>query len=241
LLLVAFGAAGAWWYGDRFPAVATQVAAKAAGSVAKAAEEAGARLSVADSVRTATEALRHWTPLAANAPQRGRALARLARRGGPAYVSLDGDSLAAALGPALVAVLPADATHPAVAVQGERLYLRGVVDRRALMGTGRLRSLLGGMVEGRDTLLLDGDLALLRPGVARYRVRRVQLGRMAIPDPLRPALLARLRRAEEDTVAGLAVPDDSLPDDLVTVPVPPAVADVRITDGRVVFYRAVPR
>ncbi len=241
MLLVALGAAGAWWYGDRFPAVATQVAAKAAGSVAKAAEEAGARLSAAESVRTATEALRRWTPLPASAPRRGGALARLARRDGPAYLSLAGDSLATVLGPALVAVLPADATDPAVAVQGERLYLRGVVDRRALMGTGRLRSLLGGVVDGRDTLLLDGDLALLRQGVARFRVRRVQLGRVAVPDPLRPALLARLRRAEAAPVAGSAVPDDSLSDDLLTVAVPPAVADVRITDGRVVFYRAVPR
>jgi hypothetical protein len=72
-------------------------------------------------------------------------------------------------------------------------------------------------------------------------VRRVQLGRVAVPDPLRPALLARLRRAEAGSVAGPEVPDDSLPDALLTVPVPPAVADVRITDGRVVFYRAVPR
>ena len=240
-MLVALGAAGAWWYGDRLPAVATQVAAKAAGSVAKAAEEAEERLASADSARTAAEALREWSPLPATAPRGAKGLARLARRGGPAYVSLSADSLAAALGPALVAVLPEDATDPAVAVQGERLYLRGVVDRRALMGTGTLRSLLRGVVEGRDTLLLEGDLTLLRQGVARYRVRQVRLGRVAIPDPLRPALLARLRDMAAGASPDTAPADDTLPDDRLTVAVPSAVADVRITDGRVVFYRAVPQ
>jgi hypothetical protein len=94
-------------------------------------------------------------------------------------------------------------------------------------------------VEGRDTLVLEGDLTLRRPGLAQYRVRQVRLGRVAIPDPLRPTLLARLRGAAESGNPDTARTDDTLPDDRLTVVIPSAVADVRITDGRVVFYRAV--
>lgn len=238
MTLVALGAAGAWWYGDRLPAVATKAAAKAAGGVAKAAEEAGARLTAMDSARLAEAAHRRWAPLPTGEAAAGRrVLARLARRSGPAFVSLEADSLALALGSALGALLPADVTAPALALRGDRLYLRGVVERRALMGSGALRSLLGGVVDGRDTLVLDGVLTLARPGEAHYRVRGIQLGRVAIPDPLRPALVGRLRRAPD----AAADSTDAPPDDVLVLAVPAPVADLRLVDGRAVLYRAVPR
>lgn len=241
LSLAVLAAVGAWWYGDRFPVVAGRVAAKAAGTVAKAAEDAGARLTAADSARRAAEALRRWVPLAAPSARPGGALVRLGRRGGPAYVSVGADSLAVALGPALAAMLPSGlVTDRALALQGERLYLRGVVERSDLLGAGALASLLGGVVEGRDTLLLEGGLTLARPGVLVYKVRAIRLGAVAVPDPLHPAVLVRLRQEApgdgRDSAAGPPLPEDALP-----LRIPAAVADVRIADGRVVFYRAVPR
>jgi hypothetical protein len=156
-------------------------------------------------------------------------------------VSLGADALAVALGPALRALLPAPVVDaPALAVQGERLYVRGVVDRRALAGVGALPSLLGGVLEGRDTLLLDGGLSLVRPGVAAYRVRAIRLGRVTVPDPLHPALLARLG-GDAPGVAGDTTGARPLPEDALALPVPATVADLRIVDGRVVFDRAVPR
>lgn len=244
LTLLALGAAGAWWYGDRFPAVATKAAAKAAGGVAKAAEQAGARLTAIDSVRRVEATRRHWAPLPADeAPAGRRVLVRLGRRSGPAFVSLGADTLALALGASLAALLPADVTAPALALQGDRLYLRGVVERRALMGSGALRSLLGGVVDGRDTLVLEGQLTLARPGVAHYRVRGIQLGRVAIPDPLRPALVGRLRRVpdEADSADPAATDGPPVPEDVLALAVPILVADVRLADGRAVFYRAVPQ
>lgn len=236
------GLAGAWWYGDRFPAVATKAAATAAGTVARAAEQVGARLSAKDSARVAAEALRRWVPLAAASSGGGSPLARLGRRGGPAYVSVGADSLATLLGGVLGALLPADVEAPALAVQGDRLFLRGVVARRALMGDGALEALLGTVVDGRDTLLLAGELALARAGLARYRIRDIRVGGVSIPDPLHPALLAQLRPAPDaDAGADSADGGASGPGDALAFPLPATVADLRIADGRVVFYRAVPR
>lgn len=234
-------AVGAWWYGDRFPAVAGRVAAKAAGTVAKAAEDAGARLSAVDSAREAAEARRQWVPLGTATARGGGVLARLGRRSGPAYVSVGADSLGAALGPSLAAMLPERlVTSRALALQGERLFLRGVVERGELLGAGALVSLLGGVVEGRDTLVLDGGLSLVRPGVLAYTVRGIRVGRVAVPDPLHSAVLGRLRREAPDdaadTSAAAPIAAHALP-----LRVPSAVADVRIVDGRVVFYRTVPQ
>jgi hypothetical protein len=72
---------------------------------------------------------------------------------------------------------------------------------------------------------------VLRPGVAQFRVRDVEVGRVPVPAALIPRLIARVRRGTiPDGVAADAFP----------VPVPDYIGDVRVGRGRVTLYKATP-
>ena len=127
-------------------------------------------------------------------------------------------------------VLPTSATRPEVAIVDEQLLMRTVVALRDLAGDGALRGLLGVALDGRDSLRLTGTLDLVRPGLAEYRVREVRISGIEVPPRLIPSLLAAIRR-------GAAA--DSLPTDALPIPLPKAVADIRVANGKVTLYKAV--
>ena len=247
VVLAVGGVAAYWLYGDRLPSVLSRAATDAARRVTDAATKASERLdsnqgariaSENDAARRAARAKREsaivWARLAP-AGSAGRdagreAVARLSRRGGPAYMSLRAPELAGLLATGLAKALPSSASRLELAIVDEQLLLRSVVDLRDVAGDGALRGLLGVALEGRDTLQMAGTLDLVRPGLAEYRVRELRIKGITVPPRLIPSLIDVMRRA---------VRADSLPSDALPIPLPKAVADVRVANGKVTLYKAV--
>jgi hypothetical protein len=170
-----------------------------------------------------------WQPLDQPSAERGeRAVRALAARRGPAYVTLRPADVASYAFLSLSDALPAALRDAETTVIGDRVYVRAVVGPDDLPGVG---SALRGLITRRDTLRLGGTFDVLRPGLAQFRVRDVQVGRVPVPAALIPGLIGRVRRGEvPDGVAADAFP----------VPVPDYIGDVRIGRGRVTLYKATP-
>lgn len=243
-MVLAVGGVGAYWlYGDRLPSVLSRAATGAASRVTDAATMASERLDSNQGARIASEneAARRtdrakreqsiaWARLSPGGTAGREAMARLARRNGPAYVSLRAPELAGVLAAGVSKALPSTASRPDLAIVDEQLLVRAVVDVRDLAGDGALRGLLGAALDGRDTLRMAGTLDLVRPGLAEYRVRELRITGIDVPPRLIPSLLGAMRR-------GAAA--DSLPTDALPIPLPKAVADVRVANGKVTLYKTV--
>ena len=171
-----------------------------------------------------------WQPLDQGAALRGeRAVRALAARRGPVYVTLRPGDLASYAFLSLSDALPPALQDAETAVIGDRVYVRALVGPDDLPGVAG--SALGSLITRRDTLRLGGTFDVLRPGLAQFRVRDVQMGRVPVPAALIPRLIARVRRG--------AVPD-GVAADAFPVPVPEYIGDVRIGRGRVTLYKATP-
>ncbi len=243
-MVLAVGGVGAYWlYGDRLPSVLSRAASGAASRVTDAATKASERLDSSQGARIASEndAARRaeraklersivWARLAPGGTAGREAIARLSRRNGPAYVSLRAPELAGVLAAGMSKVLPASAARPDVAIVDEQVLVRTVVELRDIAGDGALRGLLGVALDGRDTLRMAGTLDLVRPGLAEYRVRELRIKGIDVPPRLIPSLIEAMHRA---------VTADSLPSDALPIPLPKAVADVRVANGKVTLYKAV--
>jgi hypothetical protein len=125
--------------------------------------------------------------------------------------------------------LPTALRDAQTAVIGDRVYVRAVVGPGDLPGVAG--TALSSLITRRDTIRLGGTFDVLRPGLAQFRVRDVEVGRVPVPAALIPRLIGRMRRGEMP--AGVAA--DAFP-----VPVPEYIGDVRIGRGRVTLYRATP-
>lgn len=184
-----------------------------------------------------------------------RVLAPLRSRNGPAYVSLSASQIAGVLAP-LMQQLPPSAQSVQLALDGEQLLVRAVVSLRDVAGTGALGTVLGGVLDGTDTLSIAGPVEPVRPGVAQFRVRELRLKGVDVPPRFIPPLVRTLRqqgehrlrarrertgtsagttadRGNDIDLAGLA--DDGLP-----IPLPASVSDVRVVNGKLTLYRATP-
>ena len=243
VVLAVGGVAGYWLYGDRLPSVLSRAASGAASRVTDAATKASERLdsnqgariaSESDSVRRAARSRVErsvvWARLQPAGTAGRDAIARMSRRDGPAFISLSAPEVAALLAGGMSKALPPSASRSEIAIVDERLLLRSVVDLRDVAGDGALRQLLGVALDGRDTLRLAGTLDLVRPGLAQFRVRELRIRGINVPPRLIPSLIAPMRRA----VAAESLPPDALP-----IPLPKAVADVRVANGKVTLYKAV--
>jgi hypothetical protein len=174
------------------------------------------------------EATQPWQPLSQPAAERGeRAVRALAARRGPVFVSLRAGELASYAFLSLSDALPASLRDAETAVIGDRVYVRALVGPDDLPGGGALRSVL----TRRDTLRLGGTFDVLRPGLAQFRVRDVQVGALPVPAAVIPRVVARVRRG--------AVPE-GVAADAFPVPVPDYIGDVRIARGRVTLYKVTP-
>jgi len=249
VVLAVGGAAAYWLYGDRLPSVLSRAASGAASRVTDAATTASERLDSKQGARIASEneAARRaerakleqsivWARLSPGGTAGREAMARLSRRNGPAFVSLRAPELAAVLATGMVKVLPPSATRSEVAVVDEQVLMRTVVELRDVAGDGALGSLLGVALNGRDTLRMAGTLDLVRPGLAEYRVRELRMAGIDVPPRLIPSVLGAIRRAAAAAAAAAA---DSLSTDALPIPLPTAVADVRVANGKVTLYKAV--
>jgi len=259
VVLVAGGAAGYWLYGDRFPSVVSRLASGAAEKVTDVASRSSERLDseegarvVAEnearrlSVREARDSAVGWITLksatrdAATPSRPGAAnpLAPLAKRTGPAYVSLSPVQLAGVLAP-LVRQLPPSARQVQLAIKRDQLLLRADIALREVTGAGALGSVIGGALDGRDTLFMAGTFEPVRPGLAQYRVRELRIKGIDVPSRVIPSLVSTLRRRAPRT-GTTATADDyaQLAPDALPVPLPRTVADIRVVNGKVTLYKA---
>ena len=214
--VLAVAGAGAYWlYGDQLPGEIGQLAGRAGGAVTGTAP------------KTPTREIA-WSSLNDATADGSEAIARLGRRGGPQYVTLGAGDLAGFLASALARNLPRSSIDPQVAMQGDRILLRAVVDLRDFAGQGAFGSVIGAAMNGRDTLFLSGTLHTLRRGMAQYRVRALRLKGVDVPPRVIPSLVGTIRPR---------VTTDSLAPDGMPIPMPRYISDVRVNQGRVTLYR----
>ena len=243
LVVLAVAGAGAYWmYGDRLPSEVVRASERASKGVT-------ARVRAADSSRRAknesAERNVGWVSLDQASDDRRANAARaklegLAKRTGPAFATFDANEIADVLSPALTRMMPRTASETAVAIVGDELKLRSVVELRDFGGASALGTLLGGALGGRDTLRVSGTLDSPTAGVAQLRVRELRLKGVSIPSALIPTIVRLLRDRSGSLAAGRTVRVDSLPANALLVKLPPYVADVRVHNDRITLYRATP-
>ena len=90
---------------------------------------------------------------------------------------------------------------------------------------------LGSMLDGRQPVLIGGRLAMLKPGVLGMQVTQMTVNALRLPSALIDRIVRRISVKQRT---------DSVATDVIAIPVPEAVADVRITKGKIVLYKAVP-
>ncbi len=242
VVLAATGAGAYWFYGDRLPSEVLQASKRASQGVAT-------RVRSADSARRAgndsVERSIGWVRLDDQLSDDPRAVAAtdrlrgLARRTGPAFATFDANDIASVLAPALVRLLPRTASETSVALTGDEIMLRSVVELRDFAGTSAVGALLGGALGGRDTIRVSGTLDSRSAGVAQLRVRELRLKGISIPAPLIPTVV-RLLRDRGAAPNSQTVFVDSLPANALLLKLPASVADIRVHDGRITLYRATP-
>ena len=172
-----------------------------------------------------------WQPLSPDGAARARARVQsLGTRRGPVYTTVSAPDLASYVYDELRRQLPPSAENVEAAVIGDQLHVRALVDMSDLGGT-RVLGPLAQFLADRDTVQFGGTFQVVRPGLAQFRVRQIKLRQLSIPAPLIPQILGRLNRGVR--LEGVAA--DALP-----LQVPAYVADVRVGQGRVTLYKAVP-
>lgn len=172
-----------------------------------------------------------WTPITPEAAAVGtRTAERLAAKNGPVYASLTpAEFVAWQLTPAMK-ILGTAAAKPEASLQGEVLLVRANV---AVSELGDPKSLgpLGSMLDGRQPVLIGGRLSMLKPGLLGLRVTQMSVNELRLPSGLIDRIVRRISVKQRT---------DSLAPDVIAIPVPEAVADVRISNGKIVLYKALP-
>jgi len=172
-----------------------------------------------------------WHPITPDAAAAGtRAAGRLGEKSGPVFATLSPAQFAAwQLEPA-TKILGSSAGHPEASVHGDTLFVRASV---AITELGDPKSLgpLAAMLDGRQPVLIGGVLAMARPGVLGLRVTQMTVNELRLPLALIGQIVQRISVRERT---------DSLAPGVIAMPVPKSVADVRVTNGKVVLYKAVP-
>ena len=242
VVVAAAGAVGYWLYGDRLPSELTRAAGSAAGKVRDAADRAtrsnpstsGGSGPANDSARAANKDAERrlaWATVTPGTAAPPDVVTSLTRKDGPAFVTLGAGDLAALAGSGLRKQLPPSVSDLQLALDGNQLLARAMVDVSEIAGDGTLGALLGTALSGRDSVRLAGTVEPLRPGMAQVHIVGMRLKGIDVPPRLIPTFLKALRRGPR--TEGLAA-------DALLLPLPRSIADLRIANGRLTLYKAVP-
>ncbi len=244
--VLVLGGAGAWWlYGDRVPSDWRQAARSAKRLVLTepptSPPSLGGKPNSVPGASASADIV--WVPIAqgvedasASAAAREK-LAGLTKRSGPAYATFSASEVADLFALPLTRSLPSTSTHADIALHNDELLLRAEVDRRDFAGNGTIGGLIGTAISGRETMQLTGTLESPRAGLVFFRVRALQLKGLALPPQLIPVVVDVVRRHAPGALQQRTA--TALPDDALALVVSPAVADVRLHNGRITLYRAV--
>ncbi len=144
----------------------------------------------------------------------------MARPGGPAYVTLSADEMAAlivdGLGPAGRAALDSIT----VTLGDDRFEVRAVLKTEALRGA--LPGPLAGVLSAREPISVSGPARVAAKGAVAWEPDSFVVRSFPFPRSAVPVLVNKLTRR---------------PDGIVPIPVPPTVGDLRVRPDGVTFYR----
>jgi hypothetical protein len=172
-----------------------------------------------------------WEPLSPTDAERGRvAVESLAQRSGPVFVNLTPTQAASYIFLVVAKQLPPSARNVQASIRGDRLYVRSEVDLKDFGGAGQLGT-LGMLLGSRDSVLLGGNIHMIKPGLAEFVVQEVKLGHLQVPKSLIPRLITQMKKKGKP-VEGIS------PSGLPMV-MPPYISDVRIANGRITLYKSV--
>lgn len=172
-----------------------------------------------------------WEPLTADRAERGRAgVASLATESGKVFVTLTPGEIASYLFLVLSRQLPPSADSIEATAIGDRLYVRASVKLSDLGGAGSLGP-LGGFLKDRERMLLGGNFEIVRPGLAQFRIRELQLHDLSIPSRMIPTIVRQIGKGTRpDGVSAEALP----------LKTPLTIGDVRVLRGRITLYKTAP-
>ncbi len=172
-----------------------------------------------------------WQPITTDAATAGeRAAGRLGERSGPVFASLTPAEFTAwQLAPAM-RILGSTAANPEASVHGDTLFVRANVAVTEL-GDPKQLGPLARMLDGRQPVRIGGQLAMALPGFLSMRVTHLSVNDLKLPSALIANIVKRI---------SVRARTDSLAPGVIALPVPKGVAEVRITDGKIVLYKAVP-
>jgi hypothetical protein len=158
------------------------------------------------------------------------AIQKLGERSGPVFANLSPGDLLAYVEDALAKQLPPSVQHIEASATDGQLWVRAEVNPSDLGGAGALGP-LAGMLGDREPVRFGGTIDIVRPGLAELRVQSLRIRDLPVPSSMIPKLIHSSGRDRRP--AGVAA--DALP-----IPVPSYIADVRIRNGKITLYKAVP-
>lgn len=172
-----------------------------------------------------------WAPITKDAAAAGaRSAARLAEKSGPVYLNLTPAEFAAwQLEPAM-RILGSSAGNPEATVHGDTLFVRANVAVTEL-GDPKQLGPLATMLDGRQPVVIGGRLAVTEPGTLGLQVTHLTVNDLRLPRALVERIVGRI---------GMRARADSLAPGVIAMPLPKGVAEARVTNGKVVIYKAVP-
>jgi len=172
-----------------------------------------------------------WQAITPDAARAGEQVAaRLDEKSGPVFASLTPAEFAAwQLAPAMK-IFGSSAANPEASVHGDTLYVRANVAVSEL-GDPKQLGPLARMLDGKQPVRIGGQLSMVQPGLIGLRVSHLSVNELKLPNALIAKIVKRIAIRERT---------DSLAPGLIAFPVPTRVADVRVTNGKIMLYKAVP-
>ena len=172
-----------------------------------------------------------WKPIGPEAATRGsQAAARLNDASGPVYADLTPAEFAAWLLEPAMKILGTSGANPEASVHGDTLFVRGNVAVSEL-GDPKALGPLASMMRGRQPVLIGGRLEMLKPGALGLHVTQMSVNDLRLPSALIAKIMARVAVRERADVVAPGV---------VSIAVPKSIVDARISNGKIVLYKAVP-
>ena len=172
-----------------------------------------------------------WMPITTDAADRATAkIARLAEKNGPVFTDLTPSEFAARVMMPAMKMLGSSAGDPEAAIHGDTLFVRANV---ALTELGDRKSFgpLASMLDGKQPVVIGGRLDVASRGVAQFHVVHFTVKELKIPGAAVAKIIARV---------GMKARTDVIDASAVALPLASTVADVRVSKGHVVLYKAVP-
>ena len=172
-----------------------------------------------------------WVPLTERGAARAdQTIARLGTQTSTVFVNIRPADFAAYVVMDIAGKLPPPNDTAVAQARTGALRLRTSLDLKQIGGETSLGP-LGTLLHDRERLELAGTFDVVRRGVAEFRVDDVRVRDFSVPQSLIPTLVHRVENGPHPV--GLA-------SNGLLLNVPPYVADIRVTNGAVAVYKAVP-